>query len=128
MATVNGETDSPTLRWTLWTVCVVAWTLVLVTSHPARVMHDVLPEQATFPVAKTGHVVGYAFLTILSAWLRVRGDRRWLLLVFLSLHGMGTEYAQTFNPDRHGCWADVGIDHIGIVLGLALSWKWWRSG
>ena len=127
MATVEGETDSPAVRWTLWTLCVTAWTLVLTTSAPAHVMHDVLPAQATFPVAKTAHVLGYAFLTILSGWLHVRGDRRWFLLAFLSLHGMATEYIQTYVPDRSGSWRDVGLDHIGVVLGLVLSWKWWRS-
>ena len=54
------------------------------------------------------------------------GHRRWLLVAFLSLHGMATEYVQTFVPDRYGSWTDVGIDHIGIALGLALSRKWWR--
>jgi VanZ family protein len=128
MATVVGETDSPGIRWALWSLCVAAWTALLVTTAPVHVMDQVLPATATFPVAKTGHVVGYAFLTVLSAWLRVRGDRRWLLLAFLSLHGMATEYVQTFVPERHGSWVDVGIDHLGIALGLMLSWKWWRGG
>ncbi len=121
MATVVTETDNLGLRWALWSLCVAAWTVVLVTTQPVHVMHDVLPAQAAFPVAKTGHVVGYAFLTVLSAWLGVRRERRWLLLVFLSLHGMGTEFVQTFVPDRSGSWRDVGIDHIGILLGAALE-------
>jgi VanZ family protein len=127
MATVAGRTDSPGVRWAVWALCVAAWTLVLLTTKPVHVMHEVLPERASFPVAKTGHVLAYAFLTALSGWLGVRGGRRWLLLVFLSLHGMATEYLQTFVPERTGSWTDVGIDHIGIVLGLALSWKWWRA-
>jgi VanZ family protein len=117
MATVTGETDSPAIRWTLWMLCVAVWTLMLVTPQPAKIMQDVLPA----------HVLSYAFLTVLAAWLRVRGDRRWLLLVFLSLHGMATEYVQTHVPGRSGSWRDVGIDHIGILLGLALSWRWWRG-
>ena len=112
MATVAGETDSPALRWTLWTLCVVVWTLTLVTTQPAHVLREVLPAPATQPVAKSGHLVAYAFLTILSAWLHVRRDRRWLLLVFLSLHGMATEFVQTFVPDRTGSWRDVGIDAL----------------
>ena len=127
MATVAEETDYHGMRWALWVVCVVVWTLMLVTPHPARVMHDVLPEKATWPVAKAGHISAYAFLTVLSTWLGVRGGKRWLLLAFLSLHGMATEYIQTFVPGRTGCWEDVGIDHLGILLGLALSWKWWRG-
>jgi VanZ family protein len=127
MATAVRETDSPAIRWALWALCVTAWTAVLLTTTPVHVMEEVLPPQATFPVAKAGHVAAYAFLTALSAWLGVRGGRRWLLLGFLSLHGMATEYLQTFVPERTGCWSDVGIDHLGIVLGLALSWKWWRG-
>jgi VanZ family protein len=126
MATVVGETDSPRIRWALWTLCVAGWTALLVTTAPARVIREVVPSQASWSVHKIGHVVGYAFLTLLSAWLGVRRERRWLLLVFLSLHGMGTEFVQTFVPERYGSWTDVGIDHVGIALGLALSWRWWR--
>jgi VanZ family protein len=126
MATIVRETDSRGIRWALWTLCVTVWTVLLLTPHPVRAAHEVLPAEATWPVSKCLHVAAYAFLTVLSAWLGVRGDRRWLLLGFLSLHGMATEYFQTFVPERHGSWSDVGIDHIGIALGLALSWKWWR--
>ncbi len=127
MATVAEETNYRGLRWALWLLCVVVWTLMLVTPEPARVLGEVVPKQATYPVAKTGHISAYAFLTVLSAWVGVRGGKRWLFLVFLSLHGMATEYIQTSVPGRSGSWRDVGFDHIGIFLGLALSWKWWRG-
>src|SRR5947209_4569628 len=86
MATIVGSMDNSRLRWTLWVVYVTAWTILLVTTKPAHVMREVVPEPARFPVAKTGHVAGYAVLTMLSAWLHVRGNRRWLLLAFVSLH------------------------------------------
>jgi VanZ family protein len=127
MATVAEEMDYRGLRWALWLVCVVVWTLMLVRPEPAQVLGEVVPKQATYPVAKTGHISAYAFLTVLSAWLRVRGGKRWLLLAFLSLHGVATELIQTQVPGRHGSPLDVGFDHIGILIGLALSWKWWRG-
>jgi len=47
------------------------------------------------------------------------------LLAFLSLHAAGTEYLQQFVPGRTGLISDVVIDHIGLLLGLALTWKHW---
>jgi hypothetical protein len=29
-------------------------------------------------------------------------------------------------PSRHGCLEDVGIDHIGIALGVLLTLNRWR--
>ena len=41
---------------------------------------------------------------------------------FLILHGMVTEYIQTFVEGRFGSWKDVGINTTGIMLGLLLYW------
>jgi hypothetical protein len=30
-------------------------------------------------------------------------------------------------PQRHGRLEDVGIDHVGILIGVALSWRAWWS-
>jgi hypothetical protein len=27
--------------------------------------------------------------------------------------------------ERHGDLPDVGYDHVGILLGVLASWKWW---
>jgi VanZ family protein len=124
----ENTTTTVIWRWLIWGGCVSAWTLALLTPQPVQVAQEVLPPPSEFPTAKILHVCMYAFLTILSAWLGVRGPRRWLLVVFLSLHGCLTEYFQTFVPLRTGSWIDVGIDHLGILLGLLLSWKWWRNG
>jgi VanZ family protein len=118
---------SARVRWCVWAVCMVGWTLSLLTPYPVRVGHDVLPAQAAFPVAKGLHLTVYAGLTVLSAWLFVRRSRRWLLLAVLSLHGFLTEYIQTFVPARTGCWQDVGLDHIGIAAGFLLSIRWWLA-
>jgi len=66
-------------------------------------------------------------LTVLTGLLKVPLSRRWLLVCFLSLHALGTEFFQQFVPERYPSWTDVGWDHIGIVLGLIVSWGWWTK-
>jgi len=124
----ENTTTVLTWRWVIWGGCVAVWTLALLTPQPVMLAREVLPPASEFPTSKVLHVCTYAFLTILSAWLGVQGPKRWLLVVFLSLHGGLTEYFQTFIPLRTGSLLDVGLDHLGILLGLLLSWKWWRNG
>jgi VanZ family protein len=120
----------PAWRRLAWGLLLALWTVALLTPQPVELGHEVLPEEAAFPVAKGLHVGVYAFLTATSAWLGVRGGRRWLLPLALLLHGGLTEYLQTFVPLRIGCWQDVAIDAGGIALGLALTWRRWfgRAG
>jgi hypothetical protein len=113
------------IRWLIWFAVVVSWTIALLTTAPVDVAHAVLAREMIFPASKLLHVVVYAMLAVLSGWLRVSFRFRWLLLVFMSLHAMGTEFCQQFIPERGPSLWDVGIDHIGIFLGLAISWKWW---
>ena len=114
-------------RWLIWVVYFVLWTTALVTPQPQELGHDILPPEAHLPISKGLHVVAYALFTVLCGWVPMPRGHRWWLLLFLSLHGMGTEFIQTFVPGRNGCWTDVGIDHIGIALGLLVSWKLWRG-
>jgi VanZ family protein len=126
MSVVVNEPERVNYRWMIWGVCVVAWTLALVTPQPAQIERAILPSEATYPVSKALHIAVYAGLTVLSVWVPMRRGR-WCLLIFLSLHGMATEYIQTYVPGRSGSWRDVGIDHIGIALGVAVAWKQWRG-
>src|SRR5262249_51056975 len=114
-------------RWAIWGVLLALWTFALVTPFPIMAERELLPEQAAFPSSKSLHVAGYAFMTCLSAWLQVAGSRRWGLPIFLVLHGGITELLQCFVPLRTGSWVDVGLDTGGVLLGLALSWPWWRE-
>jgi VanZ family protein len=114
-------------RWLAWWVCVAVWTAALLTTYPVKIKEAVLPDVAAFPVAKTLHVCAYAFLTATAAFLHVRGGWRWLLIAFLSFHGCATEYLQNF-VGRDGNLRDVTFDHAGILLGLFVSWRWWRQG
>jgi VanZ family protein len=115
------------IRWLIWSTYAVAWTTALLVPlpemPPATGLHQPLPR---FLFAKTVHVSAYALFTILSAWLRT--SHRWLLLAFLVAHAAGTEILQAILPTgRTGCIEDVGIDLIGITIGVMLSWRWWRA-
>lgn len=107
-----------------WCLCIALWTTALLTTYPVRVGETVAPSGFYFPAAKCLHVSAYAFLTVYITWMPL-GRWRWLLLAFLSLHAVGTEFCQQFVPDRTGCIADVLIDHAGLLLGMALTWKRW---
>jgi VanZ family protein len=113
------------IRWLIWSVFVVSWTTALLTTTPVHVAHAVLPSQHLFTASKLLHVSSYALFAILSGWLFIPFRRRWLLLIIMSLHAFGTEFFQQFIPERVPSIKDVGIDHIGIAIGLVLSCKWW---
>jgi VanZ family protein len=117
------------VRWVVWGAFVLAWTVALLVPIPAK--PAALPQEwweLKFYFAKSLHASAYAFLAILSAWLHVARPRRWLLLLFLVGHAAGTEFLQWLLPTgRTGCVSDVGIDVLGILVGTALSWKWWRE-
>jgi hypothetical protein len=107
-----------------WLLCVAIWTFALLSTYPVEFGKSVIPLGTFLPVAKILHVCAYAFLTVFISWLPLR-RWRWLLLAFLSLHAAGTEYLQQFVPGRTGKVMDVFIDHAGMLLGLALTWKRW---
>jgi VanZ family protein len=113
------------ILWTVWVLYFAAWSTALLTPHPVRVAEAVLPVGTRFLSAKTLHVAAYLVLTILTGAIGTRRPWRWALLALLSAHAMGTEYFQQFVPTREGSWRDVGLDHIGICLGVLLAWKWW---
>lgn len=107
-----------------WCLCLGLWTAALLTTYPVKVGEAVTPSGLYFPAAKCLHISAYAFLTVYLTWLPL-GRWRWMLLAFLSLHGAGTELLQLLVPDRYGRFTDVLIDHFGLALGVALTWKRW---
>jgi VanZ family protein len=111
-------------RWVLWLFCLAIWTVALLRPEPARVNRAIVEHYTDLPVSKFVHVGVYAGLTALASILPM-ARRRWLLLVFLSFHAMITEYLQNYVPEREGSWRDVGLNHLGIAVGLAISWYWW---
>ncbi len=116
------------LRRAVWFVYLVIWTAALITPQPAQASAATLPEEAQFPAAKTLHVCAYALLCALTGWQRFLAPRwRPLLLLALSSHAVLTEVIPLYVPQRHGCWEDVALDHIGLYLGVVLAWRWWRE-
>ena len=100
------------------------WTLALLTPQPARFNKRFILPWTDLPVSKLLHVAMYAVLTWLAGLLPMV-HRRWLFLLGLSLHAMLTELGQSYVPERYGSWTDVGLDHCGIAIGLALRWSNW---
>lgn len=115
-------------RWLLWGGYFAAWTTALLLPHPVSDnTYSHLPTDP-FYLAKALHVVGYMGGTILTAWLLISRKGRWLLLGVIFFHGIATEFLQQFVPPRTPSVRDVVLDHLGIVLGVAVTWKWWRMG
>jgi hypothetical protein len=131
-------------RWLIWLIYVVVWTWALLLPEPGEfarflllgrgevipgpsleVRQHLLEFMQSFLFSKGLHVTAYALLAVLSACLRVRGRARWLLVAFMSLHAMATEFLQGFEPSRHPSWRDVGLDHLGFLLGMGLTWRSW---
>ncbi len=113
------------ILWCIWILCVGLWTCALLTTFPVHVKDAVLAPATGYDASKLLHVSAYAFLAGFAAWLLPGNRYRWLLILFLSCHAGATEYLQQFVEARHASLIDVGINHIGIALGLLLTvWKW----
>jgi VanZ family protein len=120
-------TTHKALRWGIWWLALGGWTALLVTTQAATVVATVVPDQdLRFWVAKTGHVFGYAILSVLAGYLPVRFGWRVAWWLFLVLHAGLTECIQLFVPGRYGSSRDVGLDLCGIMLGWVLLLAWQR--
>ena len=123
----HARRRATTRRWLVWWLYVAVWTagLLLPMSSEGRPRWFSLPPVVGFVLAKLLHVSAYAVLAALLERLAGRTHWRWLLVAFLSLHGFATEFLQQWVPGRTGTLRDVGLDHLGIALGLA--WTWWQA-
>ena len=125
---VKVLSPAPPWRWLVWSAFVVCWTVSLLMPVPVQPEESGLKSrEVLFYFSKTLHVGAYAFFTVLSGWLRVPARQRGWLLAFLFVHAAGTETLQALLPTgRTGRVPDVLLDSLGIVVGVALSWPWWR--
>jgi VanZ family protein len=114
---------SRALHGFVWGLLLVLWTIALLTPQPVQVAQAVLPDTFEFPISKLLHVTAYAVLAGLGVRLHGLGRYRWTVLALLSLHAFGTEFLQQFVDLRSPSWRDVGLDHLGIALGLLVSWR-----
>jgi len=117
-------------RWIIWAVLVVVWSIALEIRFPEPEQLPGAEVILTYKkiVAKSAHVGVYTLLTVVSAWVAVPARFRWLMMFFLMAHAWGSEMMQeVLNPIcfRGGFLSDVGLDVLGIVIGVALSWRWW---
>jgi VanZ family protein len=90
----------------------------------------VLASYAYF-IAKSLHVAMYTVMAFLSALVPLSARHRFVLLFVLMAHAAVTELLQEIlEPycNRGGSLLDVCFDHLGIALGIAISWKWWTRG
>jgi hypothetical protein len=79
--------------------------------------NDLLP----FLVAKTLHMSGYAFLTVVGMAGVTQPWRKWMFLVVV-IHAPLSELAQYlgtewFDTKRTGCVRDVIVDWVGVMIG-----------
>jgi VanZ family protein len=125
LAPTRSIWPSAEVRWLVWIIYAVTWTWALLRPYPAIVLDHPEFEWQFFLFSKTVHVSAFAVFAILSGWLRVPWRHRWALLLFLSAHAWSSEYFQHFVPTRTPALHDVGFDHLGILLGVGLTWKWW---
>ena len=117
----------PLVRWSLWSAVMVVWTILLVIPVPDTdgLIGDISVGRR-YLIAKSVHVLAYAGLIILSAWLHAPPRFRWILVFVIMAHGTVTELIQR-EVGRTGTLDDVGFDNLGVFLGLLLTWKWWTS-
>jgi VanZ family protein len=91
-----------------------------------------------FFLRKTGHVIGYAVLSLLfyRAWkatILVRGDPRWSIVwariafTMTALVASLDEWHQTFLPSRTGTLWDVLLDSTAALTAQLLIFLWLRG-
>jgi VanZ family protein len=120
------------VRWSVWLLYVGLWSAALLTPHPIRAARMLLPTGCIFLSAKLLHFTAYTVLGLLSAWQRVPSPFRVPFYALLFAHGAATAILQRFVPLRHPSVRDGGIDCLGLVVGLGLSWglslqRWERN-
>lgn len=90
--------------------------------------------QIHFVLRKLGHITEYAILAMLF-WRALRcGTNRQMKIsiLFVSVWALcatfaaSDEFHQSFVSSRSGAIGDVGIDSVGAVFGLLISWSFAR--
>jgi len=118
--------SSGRLWWGLWLVYATAWTAALLSTLPLAAKGTVIPQEYFFCTGKALHVSAYAVFALLTSRLSLTAvNRRWMLLLVV-LHGPLTEFLQQFTG-RTPSVMDVGLDWLGVALGVGLSWSRWKK-
>jgi VanZ family protein len=114
-------------RWLVWILYAAAWTRALLMPNPVQPGEDSPPQliPELFFFSKSVHLCAYALFAMLSGWVRAPVRGRWLLLLLMMGHAVGTEFLQNYVETRHPSARDVLLDLVGIGLGIALTWDLW---
>lgn len=106
----------------LTAVGLFTWKLLQPQPLPEAVVREIRSVSEAFPflVAKSAHILGYAFLMIVGGIAFPSRRERIALLAMLAAHAIATEVGQTFVPNRTGRGLDVVIDFVGIAIGAAI--------
>jgi len=134
---------------TLWLIVIAIESSALLSAHnTGRILYPLLHflfglnwEQFHhwhFYIRKTGHVVGYAILSILlfRAWRAtlpamsdVKWTPRWAIIALLGTAFVASldEWHQSFLPSRTGRWQDVVLDASAGLAAQVLIFLWWKS-
>jgi VanZ family protein len=86
-----------------------------------RLGSSLLPPGTSWYAAKALHVSAYALLAGLACWLPSGWGLRAAAWVAQAGHGALTEFLQRFVHGRTGRLFDVGLDTLGVLLGLSLG-------
>lgn len=121
-------------RWAVWFGYVLISTVMLIGPSLALMLRQQIDtgdngdlDYQLFLASKVFHVVDYLGMALLTAWLPAPRRLRIFLLGFVAMHALGTEFLQQYVESRTPSWRDVGLDYLGILIGVGLTWKWWRS-
>lgn len=101
--------------------------IVYISSLPGRLFwgHESLTEQIIYNFS---HIPEYALLTLL--WLKAFTGTRFkerhvivngFVLAGLALFAISDEIHQSFVPGRSASFVDLGLDCLGILLGLSVN-------
>jgi VanZ family protein len=150
---LNSDRHDLLMAWIaaiLWLIVIaIESTALLSAGNTSRILYPLLHflfgldwvrfEVWHFYIRKTGHVVGYAILSILlfRAWratLPAMSSAKWTLR-WANIAILGTalvasldEWHQHFIPSRTGRWQDVALDTCGGIAAQVLLFLWWKWG
>jgi VanZ family protein len=149
----NSDRHSVLIAWIaaiLWLIVIAIESTALLSAHnTSRILYPVLHflfhldwerfERWHFYIRKSGHVVGYATLSILlfrairvtlPAMTNTKWTSRWATIAVLGTAFVASldEWHQSFLPSRTGRWQDVVLDTCAGIAAQALIFLWWKVG
>jgi len=149
---LNSDRSNLVKAWIaaiLWLIVIaIESSALLSASNTSRILYPLLHflfgldwehfHQWHFYIRKSGHVVGYAILSILlfRAWRAtlpamsdVKWTSRWATIAILgtALVASLDEWHQSFIPSRTGRWQDVVLDTSAGIAAQLLILFWYKS-